>query len=58
LRKWKTWYDLPADDKAMSAIRTGNGISDTFWDNFLQVINNSDGLSELLDVPAEKNYSL
>jgi hypothetical protein len=46
--------ELPTDDKAMSAIRTGNGVSDTFWNNFLQVINNSDGLSELLDVPVEK----
>ena len=44
----------PQDDKAMSAIRTGIGIRDDFWDDFLQVINNSEGLSELLDIPITK----
>ena len=44
----------PKDDKAMSAIRTGIGIRDNFWDDFLQVINNSEGLSELLDISTVK----
>jgi hypothetical protein len=44
----------PQDDKAMSAIRTGIGIREDFWDDFLQVINNSDGLSQLLDIPTTK----
>ena len=42
------------DDKAMSAIRTGNGVDENFWENFLLVINNADDLSELLDVPVTK----
>ena len=49
-----TRMDQPIDDKAMSAIRTGIGIRDTFWDDFLQLVNNADGLSDLLDVPEEK----
>lgn len=44
----------PHDDKAMSAIRTGIGIREEFWDDFLQVINNSEGLSQLLDIPVTK----
>jgi hypothetical protein len=44
----------PHDDKAMSVIRTGIGVNDEFWDNFLLVINNSEGLSQLLDVPTTK----
>ena len=42
------------DDKSMSVIRTGLGVDENFWDNFLQVINNSEGLSQLLDVPTTK----
>jgi hypothetical protein len=42
------------DSKAMEAIRTGINVSEDFWDNFLQVINNSEALSELLDVPTTK----
>jgi len=44
----------PQDDRAMTVIRTGIGVRETFWDDFLLVINNSDGLSELLDVPTVK----
>lgn len=44
----------PKDDRAMSAIRTGIGIRDEFWDDFLSVINNSEGLAALLDVPPLK----
>jgi hypothetical protein len=44
----------PHDDKAMSAIRTGIGVREDFWDDFLKVINNSDGLSALLGVPTTK----
>lgn len=44
----------PQDDRAMMAIRTGIGIRDNFWEDFLLVINNSEGLSELLDVPTVK----
>ena len=44
----------PHDDKAMSVIRTGIGVREEFWDDFLMVINNSEGLSQLLDVPVTK----
>lgn len=43
-----------AESKASSAIRTGIGIREDFWDDFLSVINNSEGLSELLDIPVTK----
>lgn len=46
--------NTPHDDRAMSAIRTGIGVSEEFWDNFLSVINNSEGLSQLLDIPVTK----
>jgi hypothetical protein len=39
---------------ATNAIRNGMGISSDFWDNFLLLLNNSDSLAELLDVPVEK----
>jgi hypothetical protein len=56
----KIWENIQSskekslDSKEMSAIRTGLGIDANFWDNFLLVINNSEGLSELLDVPEMK----
>lgn len=40
-----------SETKAMDAIRTGINISEDFWDNFLLVINNGSGMSELLGVP-------
>lgn len=42
------------DDRAMSAIRTGIGVRDEFWDDFIAVLNNSEDLSELLDIPVTK----
>lgn len=42
------------EDKDMSAIRTGIGVRDGFWEDFLLVINNSEGLSQLLDIPVTK----
>lgn len=45
---------LPQDDKAMSSIRTGIGVRENFWEDFLLVINNSEGLSQLLDIPETK----
>jgi len=46
--------DEPIDSKASSAIRTGIGVREDFWDDFLAVINNSSGLAELLDIPVTK----
>lgn len=57
----KLWEDIqsqkentPQEDKSMSAIRTGLGVRDEFWDDFLLVINNSEGISQLLDIPTTK----
>ena len=57
----KLWENMEAskgqeslDSKSSSAIRTGIGVREDFWDDFLSVINNSSGLSELLDVPVTK----
>lgn len=35
-------------------IEFGNNISNSFWQDFLSLLNNSDGLSDLLDVPKNK----
>ena len=40
----------PIEDKAVSVIRTGTGIDEKFWDNFLLLLNNAEGLGALLDV--------
>ena len=47
------------DSKAMRVVRTGVGLRNSkdcgnFWDDFISVCNDSEGLAELLDVPAEK----
>lgn len=42
------------ENKALSAIKTGKNIQEDFWEQFLLLLNNSDGLSELLDVPETK----
>jgi|LakMenEpi03Aug12_release.lakeMendotaPanAssembly.Ray.scaffolds.fasta_scaffold01099_36 hypothetical protein len=42
--------DQEIDDQSISAIKTGIGINDTFWDDFIQLLNNSEGLSSLLDI--------
>lgn len=39
------------EDRSVSAIETGLGIDEEFWDKFLRLLNNSDSVSELLDVP-------
>lgn len=54
----KLWENIEKGDdigtQADAAIRTGIGVREDFWDDFLLVINNSSGLSELLDVPVTK----
>jgi hypothetical protein len=42
------------NSKALDAIRTGIGVREDFWSDFLLVINNSEALSELLDIPSTK----
>lgn len=55
-RLWENMRSLKEDmssedDLALSAIRTGIGIREDFWDDFLRLTNNSEGLSALLNVP-------
>ena len=45
------------DDAAINAIFTGQNIADDFWDNFILVCNNKDGLAALLGVTPEKVMS-
>ena len=44
----------PIEDAALTVIRSGINLDEDFWTNMKLVINNSDGLSKLLDVPVEK----
>ena len=37
-----------------NVIETGKNIKDSFWEDFLLVLNNSSGLSSLLGVPRSK----
>jgi hypothetical protein len=51
--------DTGEESKAMRVIRTGVGLRSKkecgdFWDDFISICNDSEGLSELLDVPPEK----
>jgi len=46
--------EIPIEDSALTVIRSGNNLDEDFWNNFKLVVNNSDGLSKLLDVPVEK----
>lgn len=45
--------EQPVDDRVVSVIRTGLGASDSFWDDFVKVLNNSEGLAQLLDVSVD-----
>ncbi len=42
------------DDAAIGAIFTGINVADDFWDNFILVCNNKEGLAALLNVSPEK----
>ena len=58
-RLWENMHlgkepEQPVDDAVQSVIRTGIGISETFWDDFMSVMNNSEGLAMLLDVPEDQ----
>jgi hypothetical protein len=44
----------PIEDAALSSIRTGMGISDDFWNDFLLLLNNAKGLGALLDIDPDK----
>ena len=43
------------ESKAMAVIRTGNNLDgDNFWDDFVQICNDSAGLAELLGTRPEE----
>jgi hypothetical protein len=42
------------DGQAIEAIQNGMNLSETFWEDFLSVMNNSEALSALLGVPSFK----
>jgi len=46
--------DDDLDSKAMEAIRIGINIREDFWDDFLQLINDSSALSDLLGIEEAK----
>ena len=57
MRSFKSFFDIREDSQetnAMKAIRNGLGINKDFWDQFLLLLNNSEALSDLLNVPVEK----
>ena len=45
------------DDAAISAIFTGTNVAEDFWDNFILVCNNKEGVAALLNVTPEKVVS-
>lgn len=51
--------DSGEESKAIRVVRTGASLRNnkdcgSFWDDFISVCNDAEGLSELLDVPPEK----
>jgi hypothetical protein len=55
LKLWENMKQKDAEDtKAMQAIRMGNNISENFWEDFIRVCNNAEGLADLLDVRSDQ----
>lgn len=56
LKLWESMNSQPTNtvDQAAEVIRTGIGFRENFWDEFKLLLNNSKGLSELLDIPIDK----
>jgi len=50
----KKFKDYIKDKKDHNVILTGLNVDENFWNNFLLVINNSQGLSDLLGVSKNK----
>ena len=46
--------DESVENDSMAAIRNGIGIREDFWTDFLLFLNDSKGISSLLDIPIEK----
>ena len=41
-------------NKSISVIEKGMEFDENFWNHFIQLLNNPEGLSQLLDVPTNK----
>jgi len=46
--------DNHKEEKIKDLIQLGKKIDESFWDNFLIIINNTDAFSILFDIPEEK----
>lgn len=42
------------EEKIKDLIQLGKKIDESFWDNFLSILNNTDSFSILFDIPEEK----
>lgn len=56
---WENMEKTPSEEdkiseKAFSALKSGANIDENFWENFIRLLNNTSGVSELLDVSPEK----
>ena len=45
---------LGLNNKSIAVIEKGMELDEKFWDNFLQILNNTDGLAQLLDISSSK----
>lgn len=57
LQTWDKIVPLNEDtneDAAMSAIVTGTNVDENFWDNFILVCNNKNGVAELLNISPDR----
>jgi hypothetical protein len=50
----KKFQNYIEEKEINNVIETGKNINDSFWEDFLLVLNNSSGLSSLLGVPRSK----
>lgn len=54
IKKNKINENSDIDEKSIDVIKSGLNIDESFWENFLLILNNGEGLANLLDVPYEK----
>jgi hypothetical protein len=56
LEAWESIRNIreSSNDAAIGAIFTGINVSEDFWDNFILVCNNKEGLGALLNISPEK----
>ena len=56
LEAWERVRQFTEDEEsvALSAITTGQNVAEDFWDNFVMVCNNKEGIASLLGVSPEQ----